>query len=76
MSRIVCSRGRRQARRWFESPATGSKEVVGKDVYGGFDALVIAYRNHRGVRAAETLWFGDDGRVVTAAACHADAADV
>ncbi|MEO0362977.1 MAG: nuclear transport factor 2 family protein [Pseudomonadota bacterium] len=41
-------------------------------VYGGHRTLVVAYVNHRGVRAAETLWFGEDGRAVMAAACHED----
>ena len=40
-------------------------------VFEGPDLLVIAYRNHRGVRAAETLRFGPDGRVVEGSACHA-----
>lgn len=42
-------------------------------VYEGHDMLVIAYANHRGVRAAETLRFGPDGLVEEASACHAGA---
>ena len=33
--------------------------------------LQIAYRNHKGVNAIETLEFDDDGLVVRASACHA-----
>ncbi|MEM7523135.1 MAG: nuclear transport factor 2 family protein [Pseudomonadota bacterium] len=40
------------------------------DVFGGFDMLVITYRNHRNVFAAETLYFDGNGRVYQAAACH------
>ncbi|MGG7568561.1 nuclear transport factor 2 family protein [Rhodovulum sp. DZ06] len=39
-------------------------------VYAGHDVLVIAYRNHRGVRAAETLLFDAEGLVAEASACH------
>ena len=42
-----------------------------EEVYEGPDMLVIAYRNHRGVRAAETLRFGPGGLVVEGSACHA-----
>ncbi|SFI65186.1 YybH family protein [Albimonas pacifica] len=41
-------------------------------VYAGHGMLAIAYRNHRGVEALETLRLGPDGRVVEASACHAD----
>ncbi|MEM7499155.1 MAG: nuclear transport factor 2 family protein [Pseudomonadota bacterium] len=41
------------------------------EVFEGYGMLVIAYTNHRGVRAAETLYFDDDGLVFRAAACHA-----
>ncbi len=40
------------------------------DVFGGHEMMVITYRNHRGVLAAETLRFGPDGLVVEASACH------
>ena len=40
-------------------------------VYAGHDMLVIAYVNHAGVEAAETLRFGFGGRIVEASACHA-----
>ena len=42
-----------------------------QNVYAGHDMLVIAYTNHRGVQAAETLRFGADGLVAEASACHA-----
>ncbi|MDF2231887.1 nuclear transport factor 2 family protein [Albimonas sp. CAU 1670] len=41
-------------------------------VYAGHGMIAIAYRNHRGVEALETLRRGPDGRVVEASACHAD----
>lgn len=41
-------------------------------VYGGHDTIVIAYTNHRGIHAAETLSFDADGLVYEASACHAD----
>ncbi len=43
------------------------------DVYEGHEMLVIAYVNHRGVRAAETLYFDGRGQVFRAAACHGPA---
>ncbi|MEM8730975.1 MAG: nuclear transport factor 2 family protein [Pseudomonadota bacterium] len=39
------------------------------DVYEGHNMLVITYRNHAGVLAAETLRF-EDAQVVEASACH------
>lgn len=48
-------------------------EVV--QVFEGHDMCVIAYRNQRGVEAAETLWFGKDGLAHMAAACHARSSD-
>ncbi|MEL6767591.1 MAG: nuclear transport factor 2 family protein [Pseudomonadota bacterium] len=41
------------------------------EVFEGHGMLVIAYTNHRGVRAAETLYFDDEGKVFRGAACHA-----
>lgn len=43
-------------------------EVV--DVFEGHEMIVITYRNHRGVLAAETLTFNADGLAFRAAACH------
>jgi len=40
------------------------------DVFEGHEMIVITYRNHRGVLAAETLRFGAGGLVVEASACH------
>lgn len=40
-------------------------------VFEGHQMLVITYRNHRGLKAAETLRFGSNGLVVEASACHA-----
>ncbi|WP_299502762.1 nuclear transport factor 2 family protein [uncultured Roseobacter sp.] len=41
-----------------------------EDVFEGHEMMVISYLNHHGVLAAETLYFGADGLVVQAAACH------
>ncbi|WP_195818558.1 nuclear transport factor 2 family protein [Roseobacter sp. MH60115] len=41
-----------------------------EDVFEGHEMMVITYKNHRGVLAAETLYFGADGLVTQAAACH------
>lgn len=41
-----------------------------EDVFEGHDMMVITYKNHQGVLAAETLYFGPDGLVTQAAACH------
>ncbi|MEL6451582.1 MAG: nuclear transport factor 2 family protein [Pseudomonadota bacterium] len=40
------------------------------DVLHAHGMLVITYRNHRDVLAAETLRFGPDGLVVEGSACH------
>lgn len=40
-------------------------------IFEGHDTLVITYRNHRGVIAAETLNFDGDGLVREGSACHA-----
>lgn len=40
------------------------------DVYEGHAALVICYVNHKGVHAAETLYFDNSGAVFLASACH------
>ncbi len=41
-----------------------------QEVFVGHQMLVISYLNHRGVLAAETLYFDDDNLVYQAAACH------
>lgn len=41
------------------------------DVFEGHQMMVITYSNHNGVKAAETLYFDEEGRVWQAAACHA-----
>lgn len=41
-----------------------------QDVFEGHEMLVISYLNHRGVLAAETLYFDENGEVFRAAACH------
>lgn len=41
-------------------------------VFGGHGMMVIAYTNHRGVKAAEMLKFDAEGLVYEAAACRCD----
>lgn len=41
-----------------------------QEVFVGYQMLVISYLNHRGVLAAETLYFDADNMVYIAAACH------
>ena len=43
-----------------------------EEVFEGHDAIVICYINHKGVRAAETLYFDEAGQVFLASACHLD----
>ena len=38
----------------------------------GHQMMVITYLNHRGLRAAETLFFDEEGLVTQASACHED----
>lgn len=42
------------------------------DVFYGHQMMVISYRNHNNIRAAETLYFDENGHVFQAAACHSD----
>ena len=39
-------------------------------IFKGHQMMVITYLNHRGVRAAETLFFDEEGLVNQAYACH------
>ncbi len=41
-----------------------------QDVFEGHDMMVISYLNHKGILAAEALYFDSDGLVFQAAACH------
>ncbi len=41
-----------------------------QDVFSGFEMVVISYRNHHDVLAAETLHFDQNGMVTHASACH------
>ena len=43
-------------------------EIV--DVFEGYEMMVISYRNHRGVLAAETLHFDADCMIYQASGCH------
>jgi ketosteroid isomerase-like protein len=46
-----------------------------EDVFVGHQTLIIVYRNHRDVLAAETLYFDDTGYVFDASACHGAATE-
>jgi hypothetical protein len=39
-------------------------------VLRGHESLTVYYRNHRGQRIAETVEFGDDGKIVRSCACY------
>ncbi len=39
-------------------------------VFEGHQTVTLTYRNHKGVEAAETFWFGENGLATKAAACH------
>ena len=41
-----------------------------EEVFYGYGMVVIVYRNHRDIRAVETLEFDDNGQVFRASACH------
>jgi len=43
------------------------------EVFKGYRMMVILYRNHKAVRATETLYFDENGVIIQAAACHQDA---
>ncbi len=43
-----------------------------RHIFKGHQMMVITYQNHRGVRAAETLFFDKNGQVTQASAFHAD----
>lgn len=45
-----------------------------QDVFAGHEMIVITYLNHRGILAAETLYFDAEGLVFRAAACHRNSA--
>ncbi len=40
------------------------------NVFKGHQMMMITYLNHRSVRAAETLFFDENGQVMQASACH------
>ncbi len=65
-------RGKDELRRYWAEALRHQPELkfTVRDVFEGHEMLVIAYENHVGVMAAETLRFGVDGLVVEASACH------
>lgn len=42
------------------------------NVFEGYKMMVISYKNHSDILAAETLYFDENGHVFQAAACHCD----
>jgi ketosteroid isomerase-like protein len=64
--------GRRALREYWEAALARHPdlqfELLG--VFCGSDALVVRYRNHRGVEATETLVLGEDGTAVRAVAAY------
>ena len=65
--------GKSELRAYWANALTRQPELSFKvtEVFEGHDTLVITYRNHRGVHAAETLLFNDAGLVTEASASHA-----
>lgn len=65
-------RGKTALRAYWDAALTKQLDLsfVVVDVMHGHAMMVITYRNHRNVLAAETLRFGADGLVVEASACH------
>lgn len=65
-------RGKDALRAYWAQALVGQPDLlfVVEDVFEGHDMMVITYKNHRGVLAAETLYFGQGGLVTQAAACH------
>ena len=45
-----------------------------ENLFEGYEMMVITYRNHRDVLAAETLYFDAAGLVFQASACHCNTA--
>lgn len=43
------------------------------EVFRGYRMMVILYKNHKSIRATETLYFDEKDKVVNAAACHHEA---
>ena len=67
-------RGRAALREYWAKALAGQPDLSFElgAVYLGHEMLTLTYRNHRGVEAAETFQFGEDGRVIRSAACHAE----
>ena len=65
-------RGKADLRAYWQAALARQPDLAFRveEVFEGHDTLVIVYTNHRGVRAAETLWFDGAGLVWQAAACH------
>lgn len=65
-------RGKAQLRAYWQAALTAQPDLRFRvqSVLGGHQMLVIVYRNHKDVLAAETLYFAPDGRVERASACH------
>lgn len=65
-------RGKAALRAYWAKALEGQPDLLFtvEDVFEGHEMMVITYKNHRGVLAAETLYFGPDDLVTQAAACH------
>lgn len=67
-----CVRGKAALTAYWRKALDGAPELnfICERVYAGADCITIAYRNHRGQHAAETLVFDEHGRVKYAAATY------
>ncbi len=67
-------RGHRELRQYWAEALKRQPDLKFsvRDVFEGYEMVVITYQNHRGVLAAETLHFEADHLVIAASACHGD----
>jgi len=65
--------GRAALRAYWHKALSGQPDLhfTVLQVFEGHRMLTLTYRNHKGVLAAETLWFDAHGLIHRAAACHA-----
>ncbi|ABD54466.1 nuclear transport factor 2 family protein [Jannaschia sp. CCS1] len=70
-------RGKTQLRAYWSAALKQQPDLTFhvESILGGHDMMVIVYRNHREVLAAETVFFAANGLVEMASACHEDRAD-
>lgn len=67
--------GRSALADYFGAGLAAAKDLAFESevVLAGVGGLTVVYRNHRQQRCAETMFFGDDGRIHTAHAHYAPA---